>query len=97
MWAIKSQLLRAGPVVEWLSLHAPLRAAQHFVGSNPGRGHGTAHQTTLRQHPNATTRGIHNEEYTTMDWGALGRKRKKVKSLKKKIWLGKISVPEHIT
>uniref|UniRef100_A0A9L0J5X7 WW and C2 domain containing 2 n=1 Tax=Equus asinus TaxID=9793 RepID=A0A9L0J5X7_EQUAS len=28
-----------------------LRAAQCFIGSNPGRGHGTAHQTTLRQHP----------------------------------------------
>ena len=41
----------AGPVAEWLSLRAPLQVAQCFVGSNPGRGHGTAHQTTLRQHP----------------------------------------------
>ena len=41
----------AGPVAEWLSSRAPLQAAQCFVGSNPGRGHGTAHQTTLRQHP----------------------------------------------
>ena len=38
----------AGPVAEWLSLCAPLQAAQCFVGSNPGRGHGSAHQTTLR-------------------------------------------------
>ena len=41
----------AGPVAEWLSSRAPLQAAQCLVGSNPGRGHGTAHQTTLRQRP----------------------------------------------
>ena len=35
----------------WLSSRAPLQAAQGFVGSNPGRGHGTAHQATLRQRP----------------------------------------------
>ena len=38
-------------VAEWLSSHAPLQAAQGFVGLNPGRGHGTAHQTMLRQRP----------------------------------------------
>uniref|UniRef100_A0A9L0SZI5 Bardet-Biedl syndrome 5 n=1 Tax=Equus caballus TaxID=9796 RepID=A0A9L0SZI5_HORSE len=26
-------------------------AAQCFIGLNPGHGHGTAHQTMLRQHP----------------------------------------------
>ena len=41
----------AGPVAEWLGSRAPLQAAQCFVGSSPGRGHGTAHQATLRQHP----------------------------------------------
>ena len=41
----------AGPVAEWLSSRAPLQAAQRFVGSNPGRGHGTAHQAMLRQRP----------------------------------------------
>ena len=41
----------AGPMAEWLSSRAPLQAAQCFIGSNPGRGHGTAHQTTLRRHP----------------------------------------------
>ena len=41
----------AGPVAEWLSSRAPLQAAQCFVSSNPGRGHGTAHQTTLRRRP----------------------------------------------
>uniref|UniRef100_A0A9L0T4K4 Translin associated factor X n=1 Tax=Equus caballus TaxID=9796 RepID=A0A9L0T4K4_HORSE len=41
----------AGPMAEWLSLRTPLQAAQCFVGLNPGCGHGTAHQTTPRQHP----------------------------------------------
>ena len=41
----------AGPVAEWLSSRAPLQAAQCFVSSNPGRGHGIAHQTTLSQCP----------------------------------------------
>ena len=41
----------AGPVAEWLGSCALLQAAQCFVGSSPGRGHGTAHQTMLRQHP----------------------------------------------
>ena len=48
---IKRNGFLASPVAEWLSLRAPLQAAQGFVGSNPGRGHGTAHQTMLRQHP----------------------------------------------
>ena len=41
----------AGPVAEWLSSRTPLQAAQCFIGSNAGRGHGTAHYTTLRQRP----------------------------------------------
>ena len=41
----------AGPVAEWLSSRTPLQVAQCFVGSNPGHGHGTARQTTLRQRP----------------------------------------------
>ena len=39
------------PVAEWLSSPTPLQAAQCFIGLNPGRGHGAAHQTTLRQRP----------------------------------------------
>ena len=48
---IYEKIRGAGPVAEWLSSHAPLQAAQCFVGSNPGRGHGTAHQTMLRRRP----------------------------------------------
>ena len=44
-------LVGAGPIAEWLSSRSPLQEAQCFLGSNPGRGHGTAHQTTLRQRP----------------------------------------------
>ena len=44
-------LIGADPVAEWLRSRAPLQAAQCFVSSNPGRGHGTARQTTLRQRP----------------------------------------------
>ena len=38
-----AKIIGAGPVAEWLSLCTPLQAAQCFVGSNPGHGHGTAH------------------------------------------------------
>ena len=48
---LKIRYLGAGPVAEWLSSRAPLQAAQCFIGSNPGRGHGTAHRTTLGQRP----------------------------------------------
>ena len=48
---LKVQVRGAGPVAEWLSSRALLQGAQCFVGSNPGRRHGTAHQTTLRQRP----------------------------------------------
>ena len=41
----------AGPVAEWLSSRALLQAAQCFVGSDPGHGHGTAHRTALRRRP----------------------------------------------
>ena len=43
------EILRGWP--KWLSSRAPLQAAQCFVGSNPGRGHGTAHRARLRQRP----------------------------------------------
>ena len=77
---------RAGPVAEWLSSWAPLQVAQRFVGSNPGCGHGTAHQTTLRQHPTCHNqkdpqRGIYN--YVR---GGFGEKKAKIKSLKKISW-----------
>ena len=51
LWHLKECSLGASPVAEQLSSRALLQAAQCFVGSNPERGHGTAHQTMLRQHP----------------------------------------------
>ena len=42
----------AGSVAEWLSSCAPSASvAQGFTGLDPGHGHGTAHQATLRQCP----------------------------------------------
>ena len=49
--SLKMVIIGAGPVAEWLSSPTLLQEAQCFVGLNPGRCHGTAHQTTLRQRP----------------------------------------------
>ena len=75
------KLRRVGlaPVAEWLSSRPPLqlvriRGADVALLIKPRWG----------SVPHATTRRTHNEEYTTMYQGALGRKRKKIKSLKKK-------------
>ena len=48
---IKNRHKGAGPVAQWLGSRAPLQAAQCFVGSNPGRRQGIAHQATLKQRP----------------------------------------------
>ena len=48
---LKNSHWGAGPVAEPLSSHAPLQAAQCFIGSNPGRRHGTARQAMLRRRP----------------------------------------------
>ena len=75
---IKNTNIGAGPVAQWLSSCAPLQAAQCFVSSNPGRGHGTAHQTTLRQRPTChklegpTTNNI--QLCTGGLWGENGKK-----------------------
>ena len=48
---LKNKEAGAGPVAEWLNSCAPLKAAQCFLGSDPGHGYGTAHHALLRQHP----------------------------------------------
>ena len=48
---IKDKYLGAGPVAEWLSSRTLLQAAHCFISLNPVHGHGTAHQTMLRQRP----------------------------------------------
>ena len=47
----RNPVIGAGPMAEWLGSRAPLQAAQCFVGSGPGCGHGTAHRATLGQRP----------------------------------------------
>ena len=52
-------------------------AAQGFAGLDPGRGHGTAHQATLRQHPICHNQKNPQLDCTTMYWGGFGGKKKK--------------------
>ena len=47
-------------------------AAQGFAGSDPGRGHGTAHQATLRRRPTYLNWKDLQLEYTAVYWGASG-------------------------
>ena len=65
-------------MAEWLISHAPLQVAQCFVGSNPGRGHGTAHQnhdeavSHMPQVEGPTTKNI--QLCTRGLWGEKGKK-----------------------
>ena len=73
----------AGPVAEWLSSSTPLQAAQGFVGSTPGHGHGTTHQATLGRCPTCHSwkdpqLRIHN--YVPGGFGE--KKEKKIKPLR---------------
>ena len=80
---LKNQTIGAGPVAEWLSSCAPLQAAQCFVGSNPGHGHGTAHQTTLRQRPTGHSWKDPQLRLYTYVPGGFGEKKEKNKIFKK--------------
>ena len=72
-------------MAEWLSSRAPLQAAQCFVGSNPGRGDGTAHQTTLRRCPTChNSKDPQRRRYNYVPGGFGEKKEKKNKILKKK-------------
>ena len=93
---LKNPFPGAGPMAEWLRSHAPLQAARGFVGSNPGRGHGTTHQTTLRQRPTYHNYKDPQRRIYNYVLGALGRKRKKIKSLKKKRYIKKKSFSHYM-
>ena len=51
--------------------------AQGFAGSDPGHRPSTAHQAMLRWCPTEHNQKDLQLEYTTMYWGALGRRRKR--------------------
>ena len=51
--------------------------AQGFGGSDPGCGPSTARQAMLKWRPVYHNQRHLQLEYTTMHWGALGRRRKK--------------------
>ena len=68
-----------GQVVEFMHSAS---AAQGFTGSDPGRGHGAAHQTMLRWHPTC-----HNQKHPQLKVHnyvpeGFGEKKEKIKSLK---------------
>ena len=52
-----------------------------FAGLDPGRGHGTTPQATLRWHPTCHNQKDPRLKYTTMYWGDLGRKSRKEKKI----------------
>ena len=54
-------------------------AAWGFSSSDPGLGHGTAHQATLRRCPTQYNQRHPQLEYTAMLWGTLGRRRRRKK------------------
>ena len=72
----------ACPVAEWLSSHAPLKAAQGFVGLNPGQGHGTAHGATLRWRPTYHNQKDPQLRIHNYRSGGFGEKKEKNKILK---------------
>ena len=71
---------RLGPMAEWLSWRALLQAAQCFVGLNPGHGHGTAHQTTLRWSPTCHNQKDPKQRIYNYVPGGFGEKKEKIKS-----------------
>ena len=74
----------AGPVAEWLSSRAPLQAAQCFVGSGPGRGHGTARRAALRRRPACHNWRDPQQRVYSYVPGGFGEKKEKNKIFKKK-------------
>ena len=54
--------------------------AQGSSSSDPGRGHGTAHQAMLRRRPPQQNEKDLQPEYATRHWGVFGEKKKKKKN-----------------
>ena len=77
---IKNSFLKKGlwgwPCGRVVKFACSTAVAQGFAGSDPGHGHGTAHQAVLRQHPTCHNQKDPQPEYTTMCWGPLGRRRR---------------------
>ena len=61
----------------WPSGARSALVAQGFAGSDPGHRPSIPYQAILRQHPTKRNQNDLQLEYTTMYWGALGRRRKK--------------------
>ena len=68
-------------MAEWLGSRAPLQAAQCFVGSGPGRGHGTAHWAALGQRPTCHNWMDPQRRMCNYVPGGFGEKKEKNKNL----------------
>ena len=75
----QNKFLGARPRGRVVKLAHSAAAAQGFSGSDPGGGHGTAHQATLRWCPTCHNQKDPQLKYTTIYWGDLGRKNRKKK------------------
>ena len=67
--SLKLSIVGAGPMVKFVHSAS---AAQGFTSLDPGHGHGTAHQATLRQR--------HSQLECTTVLGGFGEKKKKKKT-----------------
>ena len=66
--------LACGPVVKFVHSAS---AARGFAGSDPGHGHGTAHQAMLRQHPTCHNQKDPQLKIHNYVPGGFGEKKKK--------------------
>ena len=82
------------PVVKFMRSAS---AAQGLAGSDPGRRLAPLIRPCWGGVPHATTRRTHNIEYTTMYWGALGRKRRRRKKDWQRMWAQGQSLRKKIT
>ena len=69
--------MRGRPCGQVVKFTHSTSAAQGFAGLDPGHGPSTTHQAMVRWRPTQHNQKDLQLQYTTMYWGALGRRRKK--------------------
>ena len=75
-YLLKKENLRGQPRGRVVKFAPSTWAAQGFAGLDPGSRRSTAHQPTLRRRPTCHNQRHSQSEYTTMFWGAVGRRRR---------------------
>ena len=71
----------ASPMADWFKSVCSASAAHGFADLDHGHWHGTTHQTMPRQCPTWHRQKDLQREYTTVYWGALGRRRRGKKKI----------------